>query len=65
MFDFFFSATGLYIQGIYRKSPGASSKRVMKATLEEGTQVYNHTAICGSATNMYMYTLEFKCLDLL
>jgi hypothetical protein len=26
---------GLYIQGIYRKSPGASSKRAVKAALEE------------------------------
>jgi hypothetical protein len=26
---------GLYVQGIYRKSPGASSKRAVKATLEE------------------------------
>ena len=33
----FYSALGLYVQGIYRKSPGASSKRAVKATLEEGT----------------------------
>jgi myosin-9 len=26
---------GLYVQGIYRKSPGASSKRAVKATLDE------------------------------
>ena len=37
-------AVGLYVQGIYRKSPGASSKRAVKATLEEGIDrhVYVH-----------------------
>ena len=31
--------TGLYVQGIYRKSPGASSKRAVKAALEKGIKI--------------------------
>ena len=36
-------AAGLYVQGIYRKSPGASSKRAVKATLEDGIVTHKHT----------------------
>ena len=34
---------GLYVQGIYRKSPGASSKRAVKAALEEGDIILHNT----------------------
>ena len=52
----FYSAVGLYVQGIYRKSPGASSKRAVKATLEEGTKSY----ACGSA--IYKHSYSSTCI---